>query len=251
MLIARAMVNAIPHLFWITSRAAGIAALVLSSLSVSLGLVMSLKFMRRRGPDLLALHEILSLTALVAIVVHGLTLLGDSFLHPSLADIAIPFVFGYDRLWTTLGIISGWGLAVLALSYYARQWIGAARWRTLHRFTALLWLAGVVHTIGEGTDAGQIWFLALMAIVVIPAAALLLVRWLTDEEPNAKPVSPRGSVSGPVGPRRPAAAPDATRRPAVAPDATRRPAAAPISTASLLDPPAGGPVPEPPTAPLS
>ena len=35
-----------PHLFWITSRAAGFAALVLASLAVSLGLLMSAKLLK-------------------------------------------------------------------------------------------------------------------------------------------------------------------------------------------------------------
>ncbi len=192
------MVNATPHLFWITSRAAGIVALVLASLAVSLGLVMSLKLMRRRGPDLLAVHEVLSLSAIVAIAVHGVALLGDQFLHPSIADIAIPFVSGYKTLWTSLGIIAGWGLAALGLSYYLRRVIGAKRWRKLHRFTAVLWLFGVGHALGEGTDAGQIWFLAMIGIVVVPALALLLTRYLTDEAPNARPVNPRRAPeSGP------------------------------------------------------
>src|SRR5947209_2760276 len=107
--------SATPHLFWITSRAAGIVSLVLASLAVSLGLLMSLKFMRRRGPDLIALHEILSLATLAALAIHGLSLLGDSFLHPSIADIALPFASSYKTLWTSLGIIGGWGLVFLGL----------------------------------------------------------------------------------------------------------------------------------------
>lgn len=167
--------SAAPHLFWITSRAAGIVAVVLASLAVSLGLTMSTKLLRRRGPDLLAIHEMLSLSTLVAIAVHGLTLLGDSYLHPSLADIAVPFVGAYKTLWTSLGIIGGWGLALVGLSFYVRRHIGAARWRALHRLTALMWLAGLVHALGEGTDAGQLWFEAMMAI---PAVLLLAARWL-------------------------------------------------------------------------
>ena len=57
---------------------------------------------------------------------------------------------------------------MLGLSYYARRWIGADRWRKLHRLTALAGLAGLVHALGEGTDAGQIWFLAMIAIVAVP-----------------------------------------------------------------------------------
>lgn len=191
--------NAAPHLFWITSRAAGIVALVLASLGVSLGLLMATKLLRRRGPDLIALHEILSLTTLVAIAVHGLALLGDQFMHPSLADIAVPFVSGYKTFWTSAGIIAGWAMVLLGLSYYARRRIGAVRWRKLHRFTLIAWLAGLAHALGEGTDAGQIWFLAMIGLVVIPAAALALVRHLSDERPNAR------SVAAAAGDRRPAA----------------------------------------------
>ena len=50
------------------------------------------------------------------------------------------------------------------------------RWRKLHRFTALAWLAGLVHALGEGTDAGQLWFLAMVAVVAVPALALLATR---------------------------------------------------------------------------
>lgn len=166
-----------PHLFWITSRAAGTAALVLASLAVCLGLLMSTRVLRRfGGPDLRVAHEALSLATLVAIAVHGLALLGDHFLNPSLADISLPFVSGYKTGWTTLGIVSGWTLAALGLSYYARARIGQDRWRSLHRFTALAWLMGLGHSLGEGTDAGQTWFLVMIGIVAVPAMLLLLWR---------------------------------------------------------------------------
>jgi sulfoxide reductase heme-binding subunit YedZ len=150
---------------------------------------MSTKLLKRRRPDLLATHEILSLSTIVAIVIHGTALLGDRFLHPSLADIAIPLVSGYKTLWTTMGIVAGWGLIALGLSYYARARIGAARWRLLHRFTALAWLAGLVHSLGEGTDAGRLWFLAMVAIVAIPALALLATRLIGSRRgPGRVPV---------------------------------------------------------------
>ena len=180
-----------PHLFWITSRAAGFAALVLASLAVSLGLLMSTKLMKGRTTDLRVAHDTLALATIVALVVHGVSLLGDSFLHPSIADISIPFVSSYKTIWTTLGIVSGWSLILLGLSYYARRYVGAVRWRKLHRFTALAWLAGFVHSLGEGTDAGQAWFLAMIALVAIPALALLVTRLAR---------SGGGAVAGPPAP---------------------------------------------------
>ncbi|MEA2253316.1 MAG: hypothetical protein QOG70_3558 [Solirubrobacteraceae bacterium] len=167
-----------PHLFWITSRAAGTAALLLSSAAVALGLTMGRRLVKGRGPDLRAVHEALSLATIATIVVHAVALLGDSFLHPSVTDIAVPFASGYRRGWTTVGIVSGWMTLLLGLSFYVRSRIGQARWRRLHRFTALAWVLGLVHALGEGTDAGQIWFLAATAIVALPAAALLVTRWV-------------------------------------------------------------------------
>jgi sulfoxide reductase heme-binding subunit YedZ len=165
-----------PHLSWITSRAAGTAALLLSSLSVCVGLLMGGRMLKRRGPDLRVTHEALSLATLVALLVHGLSLLGDGFLHPSLGDVSIPLLSGYKTLWTSMGIIAFWTMLVLGLSYYARARIGVQRWRALHRFTALAWILGLVHALGEGTDAGQTWFLAMTAIVAVPAIGLLLLR---------------------------------------------------------------------------
>lgn len=165
-----------PHLFWITSRAAGTVALVLSSLAVCVGLVMGTRWLKRRGPDLRATHEVLSLATMLALAVHGLSLIGDHYLHPSLADVSIPFVSGYKTLWTTMGIIGAWAMIALGLSYYARARIGQQRWRALHRFTAVAWGLGVVHSLGEGTDAGNAWFLAMTAAVAIPAVLLLIGR---------------------------------------------------------------------------
>ncbi len=177
------------HLFWITSRAAGGAALILASAAVAVGLMMGSKRQGTNKRDLRAIHEALSLTTLAMVALHGLALLGDSYLNPGPAGIAVPFVGFYRPLWTGLGIIAGYGLAVLGLTYYLRDRIGAARWRKLHRLTALFWLLAIVHTIGAGSDAAQLWFLLASGLVVVPAAVLLILRWL-DRWWNA-PVAPR------------------------------------------------------------
>jgi methionine sulfoxide reductase heme-binding subunit len=185
-----------PHLFWITSRAAGTAALLLSSISVAVGLTMSSRRLRGRLSDLRVLHEALSLATIATLLVHVFTLLGDSFLSPSVADLTVPFVSGYETLWTTLGIVAFWALLALGLSYYARARIGAQRWRVLHRFTALAWALGLAHSLGEGTDAGQLWFLAMVAIVTVPALALLLGRYLKRAaRPSTRPSAPARSSS--------------------------------------------------------
>jgi sulfoxide reductase heme-binding subunit YedZ len=171
------------HIFWITSRAAGGAALILAGAAVAVGLMVSARRpaaskTATSKADLRAIHEALSLTTLAMVALHGLSLLGDSFLNPGLTGIAIPFVGSYRPLWTGLGIVAGYGLAGLGLTYYLRDRIGAARWRKLHRFTALFWVLAIVHTIGAGSDAAEPWFLLISGVMVIPATLLLVLRWL-------------------------------------------------------------------------
>lgn len=179
------------HLFWITSRAAGGAALILASAAVTVGLMISARrpATSTNKRDLRAIHEALSLTTLAMVALHGLSLLGDSYLHPGIDGVAIPFLGAYRPLWTGLGIVAGYGLAALGLTYYVRDRIGAARWRKVHRFTAGFWILAVAHTIGAGSDALQLWFLIASGAAVVPAAALLALRYA--ERRWSAPVAPR------------------------------------------------------------
>ena len=170
------------HAFWITSRAAGIVALLAASMAVALGLMMSTR-MRTKLGDLRVIHESLSLATMVALAVHAFSLLGDSYLSPSLADVTIPFASSYERLWMGGGLVAGWMFVILGLSYYVRGRIGPARWRKLHRFTALAWVLGVGHALMMGTDAGAAWFEVAVALVAIPAGALLVRRLMPDPVP--------------------------------------------------------------------
>ncbi len=168
--------NASTHLFWVLSRGAGTTALILASASVGFGMLMSGKLVKGSSPDRRTYHEVLSLAVMAAIAVHAVALLGDSFLRPSVLDVTVPFVFSYKTLSTSLGIIAGWGMILLGLSYYLRDRIGNERWRLIHRFTLLVWLGGLVHTFTEGTDRGQLWFIALIVLTTVPALMLLAYR---------------------------------------------------------------------------
>ncbi|MGH3428659.1 MAG: ferric reductase-like transmembrane domain-containing protein [Mycobacteriales bacterium] len=152
-----------------------------------------------RTADLLgAIHEALSLTTLAMVALHGVALLGDSYLNPGLGGITIPFVGFYRPLWTALGILAGYGLAALGLTYYLRERIGAARWRRLHRLTAAFWLLAIAHTIGAGSDAAEWWFLIASSGFVVPAALLLALRWigrLWDTGPELARASHQGTIS--------------------------------------------------------
>src|SRR4051794_39357281 len=173
------------HIFWILSRASGVVALILAAVSVGMGLAMAMR--AAKGPGAMArlkqAHEATALTALIFIAAHGLTLLGDSYLRPGLAGIAIPFVMSHTPLWTGLGIIGGWLAALLGLSFYVRRWIGPALWRKMHRWTLVVYVLAVAHTLGSGTDSGSLWLLAVMIATVAPIAVMAVLRYLPDGDP--------------------------------------------------------------------
>lgn len=173
-------VDPFPYLWWLVSRASGILALGLVSLAVLIGLAMSTKSISRPGAKraLMRLHEHVALIGLASISIHGLSLLGDRWLKPGIAGIAIPFTMSYRPLFTGLGILGGYLAALLGLSFYVRRRIGARLWRRLHRATVLVWAMGVAHTLGAGSDAGTVWLRAFVALTGIPILYLTVLRIL-------------------------------------------------------------------------
>jgi sulfoxide reductase heme-binding subunit YedZ len=150
--------------------------LVAASVLIGLTLAAGLGGPPARRRALVAFHEQTALGALIAIALHGAALLGDSFLKPGLAGIAIPFVIDFKPVYVGLGIIAGYLGAALGLSFYARRRIGGKRWRNLHRATPVVYVLGLIHTLGAGTDAGSSWLRAFMLATAIPVAALLVAR---------------------------------------------------------------------------
>lgn len=179
------------HLFWLGSRSLGIVAMLLVSASVGLGLALSGRLGARPGSSarFKTLHEAIALASLLAIAAHGLLLLGDSYLHPDLSAIAVPFVMDGQPVWTGVGIIGGWLAAVLGLSFYARRWIGNARWRRLHRWTIAVFGLSLAHTIGSGSDARSTWLIALLALATVPIVFTGVYRLLPKARPGPSAVA--------------------------------------------------------------
>ena len=68
----------------------------------------------------------------------------------------------HEPVFTGLGIIGGYLAAILGLTFYVRRRIGTRRWRNLHRLTPLVYVLGVTHTLGSGSDAGTPWMTAIL-----------------------------------------------------------------------------------------
>jgi len=168
---------------WTTSRAAGLAALLTASLAISCGLLMALRIpaLRRRAPAMRAIHQSLANATFALIGVHALALLFDPVLKAGLAGILVPFAAPYRPVATALGQIAAYGMFALGATFYVRRRVGAARWRSAHRWLPLFWLLAVAHGLLVGTDATRPWALTALALPVAAAALLVLTRMSTQE----------------------------------------------------------------------
>jgi methionine sulfoxide reductase heme-binding subunit len=176
------------HLWWLGSRATGVAAIVLMSLSIAAGLALAGRLARFPGAPgkVRQIHEALALSSLIAIAAHGLLLLGDPFLRPGITGIALPFALESQPVWTGLGIIGGWLAAIIGLSFYVRRRIGTQVWRWLHRWTLAAYALSFAHTFGSGTDASSAWLLVLVAGSAVPILFAAIYRLLPPEPKKAR-----------------------------------------------------------------
>ena len=128
---------------------------------------------------LMAAHEHAALAGLVAIAVHGITLLGDTLAGPRAGRHRVPFVMDYEPLFTGLGIVGGYLAAALGLSFYARRAASARSSGascTGRRSSSTCSRSST--RSAPGSDASEPWLRMAMAITGAPILYLLVVRML-------------------------------------------------------------------------
>jgi methionine sulfoxide reductase heme-binding subunit len=196
------VIGGVPHTlatqgWWIVSRSSGLVAFVLVTISVFLGLTMAGKPVRQPGftRTMKALHEQTALAALVAIGVHGLAILADPWLKPGLAGVTVPFALASHRFSVAAGIIAAYLALLLGLSFYFRRQIGPRLWRQAHRATLAVYVLGLLHALGAGSDTGSPLFLLWVVGSGVPIAVLFVYRLgaarRTDERRRRTPRSSR------------------------------------------------------------
>ncbi|HUA40459.1 MAG TPA: ferric reductase-like transmembrane domain-containing protein [Streptosporangiaceae bacterium] len=163
---------------WYATRATGLVALVLLTISMMLGLLSSVRFQRPEWPRFvtLGLHRNVTLLALGFTVMHVLTTVLDSFVSIPLADAFVPFISSYRPIWIGLGAIAFDLMLALVVTSLLRTRLGLRSWRLVHWSAYLCWPVAVLHGLGTGTDTPVRWVLALTACCVLAVAVLTIWR---------------------------------------------------------------------------
>jgi sulfoxide reductase heme-binding subunit YedZ len=154
---------------WYIDRGSGLAALLLLTTSVVLGIVSVLRVHSPQWPRfaLSLLHRNISLLALTFGAVHVATSVVDSYVPIGVTDALIPFTAQYRPLWLAIGAISADLMLAVLITTALRRRLGFRAWRSVHLLSYGCWAAGVVHSIGMGSDArSAVWGVMIVAACI-------------------------------------------------------------------------------------
>jgi len=177
---------------WYVARASGFIVYGLLTISVALGIFMSLKWRPYTGAWLVAerLHPIVLFGAGAFATLHigGLLLIDFPFVQA-----LVPFTSDYRNLWVAPGVISLYLGVALVLSTYWIGYIGFRVWRFFHYAAFIAWAFALSHGLAAGHDAG----LALSRVYYLSGAilvgGLVLIRLSRHVAALRQPVAPAGA----------------------------------------------------------
>jgi sulfoxide reductase heme-binding subunit YedZ len=197
-------VNGIDHTWWYLSRAAGLAAYVLLSASVVLGLTMTGGVLEQalRRYRVYDLHRFLSLLALAMTGLHVLIVLPDGYVGYSPAQLLLPFASPYRAGYVALGVFAFYGAIVVVAAFYLRRIVPYRAWRLLHYATFVVFTLALLHGVGAGTDTQADWaryLYTFSGLLVFNLAVYRALRGHARGIPAAQEGHPGGrTADGPI-----------------------------------------------------
>ena len=167
----------VEQIWWYTSRAAGVVAWVLLTLSVLAGLMISSRTSRNLPAGwTLDLHRFLSMLSLLFLTIHMAALVPDNFVYFSWAELLVPFASDWDPAAVAWGVVAFWMLVTVEATSLLRSRIPKRAWRTIHLTSFIVWAFSTIHLLEAGTDASHVAFRAAQVVAVVAVVALTTYR---------------------------------------------------------------------------
>lgn len=178
-------------LLWYLNRATGVVLLVLLTMSLVLGV---LAMGGRPGKGLprfvsQTLHRNLALLSVVALGVHVVSAVVDSYVDIRWWQVVVPVGATYEPLWLGLGTLALDVVLVIVVTSLLRTRLGHRSWRGIHLLAWPAWALSVAHSIGIGTDLQSLGGLAVAPTLACVAAVLvaLTARLARPARPEGQP----------------------------------------------------------------
>ena len=173
---------------WMFSRATGLLAYVVLSLDVIVGLLVSTRSADRLVPrgHLVDIHGWLSPVALALVLAHGGVLLADRYVRFDLIDVFVPFASTRWPVAVGIGVLAGYLVLVVHLSFGLRKRIGTVTWRRLHYLSFVAFALVTVHALAVGTDRANPWFASVYVVLLVAVVSLVGVRIKHTRQPSER-----------------------------------------------------------------
>jgi methionine sulfoxide reductase heme-binding subunit len=163
---------------WYATRATGLMALILLTLTMVLGITTTTRARARNWPGFAQqeLHRRVSMIAVVFLGLHVLTSVLDTYVSIGWAAVVIPFTSSYARFWVGVGTIALDVIIAVFVSSLLRARMRPGTWRAVHWLAYVSWPVALAHTFGMGTDAGELWVVAVGAVCIIAVTVAMVWR---------------------------------------------------------------------------
>ncbi|MEX0429730.1 ferric reductase [Nocardioides sp. DS6] len=172
-------------MLWYLMRAFGLVSLIALTASTALGALATVG-----GTDPVALdrrllrqlvHRSCAVIGLVALVLHIVCAVVDSYVDVSVSAAILPFGSGFRPVATAVGVLGVYAVVAAALSGALRGRLAASAraarcWRAVHTAAYAGWLLSMAHGLFSGTDTHAWWGAAVYAASGLAVFAAFLTR---------------------------------------------------------------------------
>ncbi|GAA4715263.1 hypothetical protein [Nocardioides conyzicola] len=183
---------------WYLARAAGFAALLAATASVTLGALSS--GARARDPQSVdrrilrqLAHRSAAVVTLAMLALHVVLLVLDSYVDVSVTGVLVPFTAGYRGFALGLGTLAAYALLVVALTGAARGRIaasarGARTWRVVHLSAYAVWVLSMAHGLLAGSDTASWWTWPLYGACALSVVVASWIRVAAADDHHVAPL---------------------------------------------------------------
>ncbi len=174
---------------WYIARGAGLAALVLLTMSTAIGALMTGRGKPATRVMWNYVHRVSASLGLGALVLHIGSILADSYAHVGWVASIVPFTSSFRPTWIGMGTLAVYTFVLVAAVGVARARIatserGTRVWRRLHGLAYVGWGLALLHGFNSGTDSGVGWVRGLYIACAAAVATAVSVRVGLERGPD-------------------------------------------------------------------
>jgi predicted ferric reductase len=180
-------------LSWYATRASGLIAWALVTLSILWGLALSTRLIRRRGIPawLLDLHKFLGTLSVVFVGVHLFALWADNFVYFGGRELFVPFASPWRPGAVAWGIAATYLLVAIQVTSWMMKRLPRKLWHSIHLLSIPMFVFSTIHGFTTGADNKNLaiqWVALTGALLVF---MLISFRVLAPRKSRRSAAAPR------------------------------------------------------------